>query len=522
MTNVVILKDFNHRLWNKYSYNNILPPLKNPENNTTHGVVTFKHKPRRNGMAFIYCYTKNITLKQNTKYTCTVWAKTNDPLWKVKLYTGTNHQVKTGRVICDPLIVPGINTWVKLSWTFTNPAKSQVECFSFRFDGNSKSHLYTHSLYKPVITEFKEETTIVNENTNTKSNSDTKTDTLPQNLSDVFSVIYERYIDTVVNIMVTSKDGNTYKGTGFFISSDGYIATAGHVIVAGDTAPEPFVNKVYVTIYPENKLVEADIIGVDRLYDIGLLKVNTSGRDYLEWFNSRNTKIGSYAITIGHPLGHHVQSITSGIVSENKCQDYSWMPESLIVDFSIIGGNSGGPVINKEGKAIGVVSWGYDVSNFSLNGSVSSYVAKKIVDDMILRHKNKENIPMTFKTGYIGVYFRPIGMYETVNMGLNTVQGMQIISVADNSPAKTAGLRSNDVITNANDHILGKFNNQELLGTIIHFTPIGQTVRLVVLRRSKTLNINIPVTLIPPNKDYIFANTHTIQKLMKKELVLHC
>ena len=520
MTNLIRIYDLTDKYWNKETYNVMLPPENNPYGNKN-GVVTFRFKKKS---SYCYSYLSNLTMIPRRKYTCTLWVKTDDPAFRVQMYTGHNKQ--KGRVWGKPILAP-INNWVKLTWHFVNPAGSKAYCVSFRLRGNNNSRYRSHSLYNPVIVPFGTE---INEENKTEENKteENKTETKlvsTDNLSNVFSVIYERYIDTVVNIMVDAKDGNTYRGTGFFISNDGYIATAGHVVVAGNTTPEPFVKKVYVTIYPENILLEGKVVGVDRLYDVGVIKIDIPGnavRDYLQWYNSRDVKIGSYAVTIGHPLGHHVQSITSGIVSENKGQDYSWMPESLIVDFSIIGGNSGGPVINKEGKAIGIVSWGYDVGNFSLNGSIGSYVAKKVVDNLILRHKNGETSPMIFKTGYMGIYFRPIGMYETVNLGLNSIQGMQVISVASGSPAKTAGLKANDVILKANDKLVGKFNNQELLGSIIHFTPIGQTIRLVVKRGSLTLNINVPVIQIPPSKDYIFANTQTIQKLMKKEFVMHC
>lgn len=509
--NLLTVTDFQNTVWNKTSYNTVVSPDINPVDGTTRGVVSLRPK---NILSFCFSYSsKLVSFQRNKKYIVSVWVKSNDTELVIQMYTGNNRiEQKNGRIFAEKKKITKNNEWEKITWEFTNPSNSNSDCVSFRLYA-SIANRYINSLYGPEVKEF----TYVN----------SSNEIIPQNTNQnikKFSSIYDEYINAVVSIMIESEDGQIYRGSGFFISSDGYIATAAHVIVAGNKIPEPFAKKINVNVHPENKIYEAEIIGVDRLYDVGLIKINinfNSERKYFDWFDSREIKIGSPAVTIGNPLGVHVQSITKGTISENKCQDYSWMPESVIVDFSIIGGNSGGPTINEEGKVIGIVSWGYDVGNFSLNGSVSSHVCKKIIEYFLRRSRGENLTKMTYETGYAGIYFRPIGMYETLQLGLNHVQGMQIISVSNNSPAQKAGLKINDLILKADGKNVGKFNNQDLLGTLIHFHPIGKIIKFNIKRGNVTLDINVRIEKLPPSNDYIFANTQTISKLMKKDIIFY-
>lgn len=511
MSNILNNSDITNKSnWNATTHNYVYNRSYYNPSRQRNGVVAFRHKSRTgNSLSYINSLENNISLLKGGTYKISVWARTNDRDWKICVYSTNFESVfrttdRRGR-------------WKKYEWEIT-PTEN-ISKISFKFDGNRYSYRRFHALYLPQATLISlpplpppppppptEETKTDN---TTTDNTTTESSSSVQTLTN-FSKVYKNKIEAVVNLLVQATDGNFYYGTGFFISADGYIATAGHVVVGGNTIPEPFIRKVYVQIYPENIMVEGVVVGVDRIYDIGLIKVNLSNRKYFEWENSRNVEIGSYAVTIGHPLGKHVQSITSGIVSDNNAQDYSWMPESVLVDFTIIGGNSGGPVINLNEKVIGIVSWGYDVGNFSLNGSASSYVAEKVITSLKNKWGGSGN-PVIFDTGYIGVNFEPIGIYDAISRGINKIQGVIVKSVMSGGPAQKAGIRGGDIIFEIDGKIIGKNNNQELFGSIIHFATIGSTLRVKINRNGRIIEVGVVIEKIPPRYDRIFSNVQKIK-----------
>ena len=322
-------------------------------------------------------------------------------------------------------------------------------------------------------------------------------------------------------------DGNyAASGTGFFTRSDGIITTAAHVILKNGNAPQGVAEELYVHVYPENVILPATVIGVDRLYDVAVLKVNVGAlpaRSILQWGDSRDTHVGDFAITIGQPYGQHVQSVTFGVVRDNKFHDDSSIPESMVVDFHTVGGNSGGPVIDYEGNVIGILSWGLqDVSagyDFSLNGSISSHVAEQIYTYIVTQYDVSPMGPLVvYPTGFLGVEYSPVNtlILRQQNITNLKVEGVFINSVRPSSPASVAGLVAGDIITTCNDVIVGHGNNQYPLGTLIHFqNPGGQVV--LKIRRATNYNLEVtlpPITLStqPPTTDFIFSPLQSFQQ----------
>ena len=298
-------------------------------------------------------------------------------------------------------------------------------------------------------------------------------------------------------------------------------------MVVHGSVPEPYVKNVWVHVYPENTVHSATIIGVDRIFDVAVLKVNLTNRVHFNWSDSRDLKVASPIAALGQPYGDHVQSITVGVTRENKGQDFSWMPESVISDFDTVGGNSGGPVINVSGDVVGILSWGYGDSTYQISGAIASHLAKQISDNIISRHLSGGTPPLNYASSYLGVNFSPINMYNTLFTipALSRVEGVRVISVANGSPAKSAGLKAGDVITHANGIIVGKNNNQFPLGTIVHFTPRGGNIALTVRRTNNgygnPVTINVTTTAIPGGRDIIFSNVQTIGKLLEGEMEIH-
>ena len=525
MSNLVIYPDLNHNSWSRsFTYLNKRSPTTSPESSTD-GVITFRMK---RSVGFAFCYSEIAPTEFNKEYHYKIWMKSTSPNTRIRAYR-VNYTDKSQRVrytFGSIQTVPADGQWHQFTWTFNNTSQIRGKSLSFIIYGNTGVN---YSLWKPeinLVVQLNEESTSTtnneststtnNESSSTSNNESTSTSNNNSSTNNDFSKVYAENINAVVNIMMESQTKEIYSGTGFFISASGLIATAAHVVVHGGSAPEPYGRKIWVHYYPENKTVEATVVGVDRLYDVALIKVNLTNRTYMNFLDSRDVKIGSAAVAMGQPLGNHVQSITGGIVIENKGQDYSWMAESLMVDFEIIGGNSGGPVLDLNGKCIGIVSWGLSDGAYALNGAIASHAAMKAID--YIRTNNKD-----YPASYIGVSFSPVDMYDTISRNIERVEGVLVINVQASSPAYNAGIRNGDIITHCNNKVVGKNNNQEPFGTLVHFAPRGTNLTLKVLKApnyNTVSTITLKTTALPGQYDYIFSNKYSIQHLKEGKRII--
>lgn len=184
-----------------------------------------------------------------------------------------------------------------------------------------------------------------------------------------------------INIGYISNNNEVYSiGTGFILSKDGYILTNAHVIKDSD--------KIIVKI-KNNKDYYAKIIGIDNKTDIALIKINEQNLPVINIGNSDNIKVGEEVAAIGSPFGFD-QSITSGIVSaiNRTLQNDIYVP-FIQTDVAINPGNSGGPLLNIQGKVIGINaqiitrSGGFMGLSFSIPINFAMNIANKIKNEYI-------------------------------------------------------------------------------------------------------------------------------------------
>ena len=159
-----------------------------------------------------------------------------------------------------------------------------------------------------------------------------------------FSGIVEQVVDSVVSIKT-----NSAQGTGFIISNEGYIVTNAHVLVGARYAN---------AITSEQEIKPMILIGYDPVLDLALLKIDGS-YDAIELETIDNVQLGEKVVAIGNPLGLSF-SISEGIVS-GKNRVANDIPGYIQTDAALNPGNSGGPLINKDGKVIGI-------NNFKISG----------------------------------------------------------------------------------------------------------------------------------------------------------
>jgi serine protease Do len=272
----------------------------------------------------------------------------------------------------------------------------------------------------------------------------------------------------------------TGTGSGFFISADGYILTNNHVV--SDAI------KIKITDINEKEYT-AKKIGADPKTDLALLKIDTNNRPYIELGDSDKLEVGEWVLAIGNPLGQDL-SVTSGIVSAKgrKLEGLEVDYQNFIqTDASINRGNSGGPLIDMEGKAVGINSVILSTTGGSIGigFAIPSNMAKKVIEDL-----KKEGRVVR---GHIGVQIIEVTDEEAKQWDLGS-GGIMIWKVDEDTPAKKAGLRKYDVIVEINGQKVKSM--VDLRTTIANHNP-GDTIRLTVFRGKEKKVIDVRVAEAP-------------------------
>lgn len=232
-------------------------------------------------------------------------------------------------------------------------------------------------------------------------------------------------------------------GSGVIITSDGYIVTNNHVV---DRAIEDGIE----VMLSDKKSYKAEVVGVDPLTDLAVLKIDAEGLTPAHFEVSDNIKIGQPVVAVGSPLGLN-QTVTSGIISalgrgklglNRRGEQASYAVENFIqTDAAINPGNSGGGLFNLNGSLVGI--------NTAIASETGSYIGygfaipidlvKSVVEDLI------DNGDVN--RGYIGVRINSVEDEQTANyLKLDDVGGVLIVEVIPGSAGEKAGLQSEDVI----------------------------------------------------------------------------
>ena len=274
-----------------------------------------------------------------------------------------------------------------------------------------------------------------------------------------------------------NRDGNRPRrssalGSGFIISEDGYVVTNNHVIEEAD--------EILIEFFDGEEL-EATVVGTDPNTDIALLKVEADGPlPFVPFGDSDQARVGDWVLAIGNPLGQGF-SVSVGIVSARNRALSSAYDDYIQTDAAINRGNSGGPLFNMSGEVIGV-----NTAILSPNGgsigigfSMASNVVTRVVDQ--LREFGET------RRGWLGVRIQESDEDIAEALGLEKVAGALVQSVFD-GPAKEAGIQDGDVILS----FAGvEIEDSRALIRRVGESPVGETVRVVVLRDGKTMTMRV-------------------------------
>ena len=274
-------------------------------------------------------------------------------------------------------------------------------------------------------------------------------------------------------------------GSGFVLSSDGYILTNHHVIKDADEI---------IVRFSDRSELEAKVLGSDERSDVALLKVEATDLKVVKLGDSTQLKVGEWVLAIGSPFGFD-HSATAGIVSAlgRSLPGDSYVP-FIQTDVAINPGNSGGPLFNLAGEVIGINSQIYSRTGGFMG--VSFAIPMDVVMNVVAQIKSQGYV----SRGWLGVIIQDVTRELAESFGLKKPHGALISRVLDDSPADKAGFEAGDVIL--------KFNGKRIpissdLPPIVGRTPIGQTVSVEVMRNNKRKTLQVKIEQLPEDENII-------------------
>ncbi|KQM86953.1 protease [Sphingomonas sp. Leaf23] len=282
-------------------------------------------------------------------------------------------------------------------------------------------------------------------------------------------------------------------GSGFLISSDGYIVTNNHVVSAG--AEGATVESITVTL-ADQKEYKAKLVGRDELSDLAVLKIEGATFPFVRFGDSRQARVGDWVLTIGNPLGQS-GTVTAGIISALNRVGQGPYDRFIQTDAAINRGNSGGPMFDMQGNVIGINSQILSPTGGSIGigFAIPAEQAKPIVDKLMKGQ--------SVSRGYLGLTQQEISADIAAALNITKDRGALVNGVSPGEPAARAGIRPGDVIIAVNGK---EITPQQSLTYLVGNEAPGSRVTLDVLRDGKRQQI--PVTLgTRPSNDQLAAQS---------------
>ena len=269
-------------------------------------------------------------------------------------------------------------------------------------------------------------------------------------------------------------------GSGIIISPDGYIVTNNHVV---DGAMQ-----IKVTLH-DRRVMNAKLIGVDKLTDLAVIKVDAKDLPSIAWGDSTKLKPGQTVLAFGSPFGYFQFSVTRGIVSAvdrpNPYRDDPRKPGGYIqTDAAINPGNSGGALVNARGELVGI-------NTFIISNSGSFAGAGFAIPSQIVRATTEQLIKTgSVHHGYLGITMNDVTPENASFFNLKEATGAIVAQVTPDSPASQAGLKSGDVIDELNGQ---KVLNGGALQVVVSEDTPGTQITLGILRNGSPQTLTLKV-----------------------------
>ena len=269
-------------------------------------------------------------------------------------------------------------------------------------------------------------------------------------------------------------------GSGFILTSDGFIMTNAHVVDGAD--------EVVVTLTDKREF-KARIVGADKRTDVAVVKINATGLPAVKIGDVSRLRVGEWVMAIGSPFGLE-NTVTAGIVSAKQRDTGDYLP-FIQTDVAINPGNSGGPLINMRGEVVGINSQIYSRSGGFMGISFA------IPMDEATRVSEQLRANGRVTRGRIGVQIDQVTKEVAESIGLGKPQGALIRGVEEGSPAEKAGIEAGDIITRFDGKAIEKASD---LPRLVGNTKPGSRVGVTVFRRGASKDLSITVAEVPAEK----------------------
>jgi serine protease Do len=278
-------------------------------------------------------------------------------------------------------------------------------------------------------------------------------------------------------------------GSGVILSSDGYIVTNAHVVRGGRQIQVQLAGSQervpgHSVIRPVGAKLDAKVIGIDRDSDLAVLKIDRTGLPFLSFGDSGELHQGQLVLAFGNPLGL-ANSVTMGVVSSVARQIKPDDPMIYIqTDAPINPGNSGGPLLDTDGRVVGIntfiltQSGGSEGIGFAIPSNVVRNVVRQLRQD---GHVHR---------GQIGVHAQTITPTLAAGLDLPRDWGVVLGDVEPDSPADEAGLKVGDIVLALNGRVM---ENARDLEVSLYRKPLGEKVGIEVLRGTEKLTFHVEV-----------------------------
>mgnify|MGYP004487523055 FL=1 len=278
----------------------------------------------------------------------------------------------------------------------------------------------------------------------------------------------------------------TASGSGIIISEDGYILTNNHVVSSSSSESNSYyqiseATKVSVTLFNDETEYEAKIVGQDEQTDLAVIKIEKTGLTKAEFADSDSVKVGEFAMAVGNPV-NMTSTVTTGIVSavNRKITDSEGKTYTCIqTDAAINSGNSGGALVNSEGKVIGINTLKLSGTGIEGIGFAIPINSTTDITSQLIQYSK-------VKRPYIGI--SGINLTEETAKAYNLVVGVYVKTVEDFSAAEKAGIKAGDVIIEAEGK---KITTMDELNAIKNTHQIGDELKIKVNRNGNEKDLTI-------------------------------
>lgn len=299
---------------------------------------------------------------------------------------------------------------------------------------------------------------------------------------------FKKFFDGPGGMPPTPRESESL-GSGFVLSSDGFILTNHHVI---KDAEEIIVR------FSDRTEMEAELLGSDERSDVALLKVDAKGLKAVKLGDSNKLKVGEWVLAIGSPFGFDY-SATAGIVSAlgRSLPSDSYVP-FIQTDVAINPGNSGGPLFNLKGEVIGINSQIYSRTGGFMG--VSFAIPIDTVMNVVAQVKSQGYV----SRGWLGVVIQDVTRELAESFGLNKPRGALVSRVVGDSPASAAGFKAGDVILEFDGKDVDASSD---LPPIVGRTMVGKEVDVQIMRDNKRQKLHVTIEELPEEEDLASNST---------------